>query len=268
MIFNEYKYMEFFSNSKPDLVNPIVRKSVFKIMKSDTSNTTISDKISSILTSFYTDFISENKTAFSIIVIMTVFLLYRYYNKKKLSKNKQSTEQFSVDEQQIINNIMNEQTEHLKLDSQPSFNNLESVNKQHEDINYPPEPIPMNIPDKGIVLTKSISPYPPQFENLNNPEYDYDDVYKNKSRSYYSGTHNPYENAQDTDIVNPMGWSNRFNSDTGAFITNMTNTNKQNINDYQTILDNMEGNLIQGLKLGPANLNNIPEFDPPYSDNV
>jgi hypothetical protein len=259
--------MEFFSNSKPDLVGPKVRKSVYNIMKTDVTNATISDKISLMLTDFYKDYISENKTIFIIVVLIVLFLLYRYYNKEK-QKNKDYTEKFTIDEQNIIDNIMNDQTSHLKLDTQPSFNNLQSVNDQHEDINYPPMPIPLNIPNKGIVYTKNPYTYPSPPTNLNNPNYDYNDVYKNKSRSYYSGTHNPYKNAQDTDIVNPYGWSNRFNTDTGAFITNMTDANNQNIIDYQTVLDNMEGNLIDGLKLGPRHLNDVPEMEPPYSDVV
>ncbi len=263
--------MEFFSNSKPDLVGPKVRKSVYKIMKTDIDNATISDRISSMITNFYKDYISEHKLLFFFAVSIIVFLLYRYYTKEKLKTqvNKEETkEKFTVEEQKIIDDIMINQTSHLKLDTQPSFNRLESVNEQHEDVNYPPMPIALNIPDKGLVYTKNPYAYPTPFKNLNNPDYDYNDVYTKKSRAYYSGTYNPYENAQDTNIVNPFGWSNRFNTDTGAFITGMTDANKQNIIDYQAILDNMEGTLIDGLKLGPQHLNEVPEMEPPYADEV
>jgi large-conductance mechanosensitive channel len=215
--------MEFFSNSKPDLVGPKVRKSVYKIMKTDIDNTTISDRISSMMTNFYKDYISEYKLFFFFVVAMVVFLLYRYYTKERKAKTGEDRqEKFTVEEQKIMDNIMNTQTAHLKLDTQPSFNPLKPVNDQHEDVNYPPDPLAVNLPDKGLIYTKNLyGDYPPQFDNLNKPNYDYNTVYTSPNRSYYSGTHNPYENAQDTNIINPYGWSNRFNTDTGAFINSI-----------------------------------------------
>lgn len=260
--------MDFFSNSKPDLVGPKVKKSVFKIIKMGGNvNSTISDKISSIFESLYKDYISEYKLIFVIIVFIIIFLLYRYYNKEKADKIKKE-EKFSADEQRIINQIMNEQTADIKYDTQPSFNPLYSVNEQQQDnVNYPPEELPVNVPGKGIIFTKNLyNNYPAAYPNLEVPNYDYNAVYKYPSRSYYSGTYDTYKNAQDTNIINPFGWSNNFNSNTGAFVSGMTDANKQNVLDYQTMLDTMEAGLINGLKVGPDHLKDVPEVDPPYAD--
>ncbi len=80
------------------------------------------------------------------------------------------------------------------------------------------------------------------------------------------GTYNTYADAKDTNIVNPYGWSNNFNTTTGSFITGMTDMNRQNVYDYQTILDNMNGNLVDGLGIGPKHLDDVPEMEPPYAD--
>lgn len=262
--------MDFFSNSKPDLVGPKVKKSVFKIIKTGgTINATISDKISSLIESIYKDYISEYKLIVVIMVVIVIFLLYRYYSKDKTAKVKQEEkEKFSPEEERIINQIMNEQTADLKYDKQPSFNPLYSVNEQQKDnVNYPPEPLPINLPGKGIVMTQNpYNNYPAEYQNLNTPIYDYNAVYKYPNRSYYSGTYDTYKGAQDTSIINPFGWSNDFNTNTGAFVSGMTGANRQNVVDYQTMLDTMEANLIDGLRVGPDHLADVPEVDPPYAD--
>lgn len=258
--------MDFYSNSKPDLVGPMVKKSVYKIMKKEIDNNTISDRISKLLTDFYKDYIKEYKLIVFLIIIFVVFLLYRYYNKEEKEEVK---EKFTKEEQKIIDEIFNSQTKHLTYDSQPSFNRLESVNGQQEYVNYPPDPIPINIPDQGIKYTKSLYDYSKQFDNLNNPDYDYNNVYEYPSRSYYTGTYNTYQDAEDTDIVNPYGWSNEFNTNAGKFVSSMTDANRQNIVDYQTIVDNMNGDLQDSLKIGPKYLDETlaPEMDPPYADD-
>ena len=163
---------------------------------------------------------------------------------------------------------MNTQTSHLRYDTQPSFNRLYSVDQQKEPVNYPPSPLPINIPDLGIVYTKDLYGYPKPFPNLNSPNYNYNNVYTNPQLAYYNGTYNTYKNAQDTNIINPLGYPTNFNTSTGDFINHMTNANKQNIVDYQTILDNINGNLVDALKLGPKYLDiNSPELEmePPYA---
>lgn len=252
--------MDFYSNSKPNLIGPKVKNSVNDIVNKNTNNSTISDTISSMLTYFYKNYISDNKFVFITFIIFAIFLLYRYYNKES-----KDVENFTEDEQKIIDEIFNDQTDHLRYDSQPSFNSLLSVNDQSQPVNYPPMPIPVNIPDKGIVHTKNLYEYSKPFETLNNPSYDYNNVYTHPSRSYYTGTYNTYDNAKDTNIINPLGHLNNFNTSTGDFVGQMTDANQQNILDYQTILDNTQGQLVDNLKIGPNNLDEQTDIEPPYA---
>lgn len=258
--------MEFDSTTEPNLIGPRIKKTINKIIKKKSNSNTISDKISNMVTNFYKEYISDHKILVFIFVVSFIILLNRYYSKKNRKNDnvKTNKEAFSEEEQKIFNEIMNIQPSNLRYDTQPTFNVLESVNKQHEPVNYLPDHIPLNMPNKDIVYSKP-------FENLNNPNYDYNNVYTNPSLSYYSGTHDTYKNAQDTDIINPLGWATDFNSSTGNYVNQMTTANKQNLIDYQTLIDNMQAELSGSLKYGPDYLNpdNLePEIEAPYADDV
>lgn len=275
--------MQFYSNSKPNLVGQKIKKSVYKIMKKKSDNITISDKISNMMSSFYNNYIKENKPITFFLLFTIIFLMYRYYNKKRDDEIKKimNNENFRYDgvEDKIMNGILKDQTSHLKYDTQPTVDRLQSVNTQAEKVYYTPDPIRIDLPSTekqgpknedrvNTVYARNIYADPRPFQNLNIPDYNYNNVYLNPQRSYYTGTFNPYENAQDTNIVNPFGFSTKFNTTTGNFIGGMTQANKQNVIDYQSILDNMNANLINSLKLGPKYLDiNSPELEmePPYA---
>lgn len=258
--------MEFYSKSQPNLILPKMKKTVYKIIKKAPNHLTVSEKVSNMMSEYYNSYIEPNKVVIFIALIIVLFLVYRYYNR---TNTKDSVEKFSSDEYNLLKDITDTQTAHLRYDSQPTLNPLLPISIQQEPVYYPPDPLPVNIPDAGTVYTRNIyedpGPYPP----LNMPiDYDYNNVYKNSSRSYYNGTYNTYQNAQDTDIINPYGYLNNFNTSTGDFIGQMTEANNQNLTDYQSILDNTQGNLYDSLKIGPNYLNsNIPEstMDPPYA---
>jgi hypothetical protein len=270
--------MEFYSNSKPDLVGPKIKKTVYNIMKKKSTDSTISDKISNIMSTFYKNYIEQNKLITFFMIISIIFLIYRYYTNKKNGSNKSNEEYINIrkhDEQNVFNEILNNQTAHLRYDSQPSFNKLHSVKQQAEPINYPPNPLPIRLPEKGLIYAKNIYPDPDTFTNLNTPNYNYDNVYQNPTRSYYTGTRNTYENAKDTNIYNHLSgkWSypTNFNTSTGDFVQQMTTANNNNIVSYQTILDNMNNNLTDSLKLGPKYIDiNSPELEmePPYATEI
>jgi len=252
--------MEFYSRSKPNLIAPKLKKTIYKIMKDNSKNKTISEKISNLLYEFYKSYIYENKVLILIIFLIIIFLMYRYYNRKEKFAND--------DDYDVLKDIMGPQTSHLRYDTQPYFNNLKSVEDQQQSVNYPPDPLPVNIPDKGIVYTRNLYDDPDPYPKINTANYDYDNVYKNKSLSYYNGTHNTYNNAQDTNIINPLGYLNNFNTSTGDFVGQMTDENTKNILDYQSILDNNQSALIDSLKVGPVYLdteNYDLEMEPPYA---
>lgn len=259
---------EFYSKSKPSLVVPRIEKTVYKIVKKSSNNKTISEQISHKMYELYQTYIQEHKFLAAIIFSAIVFLIYRYYKTKEDKEGNDKEEGFNSDEYNVYKDIKDYQTSHLRYDTQPHFDRLQSVKDQAEPVNYPPDPLPVNIPGSGIIYRRNIYDDPKPYPYLNTPKYDYNNVYNNKSLSYYNGTYNPYYKAQDTTIPNPLGHLNNFNTSTGDFVTQMTNANTQNILDYQTILDNTQGNLIDNLKVGPQYLNVDelePQIAPPYA---
>jgi len=255
--------MEFYSDSKPNLIGPTMKKIASKIIKMPSQNSTISDKVSNMITIFYNDYIQNNLLITFITLVFIVFLIYSYYAHQK---NKKPKENFRNEEQKIINEIMKEQTEHVMISEQPSVDRLHSVKPQEtEKVNYPPEPIPINIPGKGFIAAQNIYPDPIHFETLNTPNYDYNNVYTNPSRSYYNGTYNTYNGPQDTNIYNPLGFPTDFNSTTGKFVKEMTDANTFNILNYQSILDNAQDNMVNGMRYGPKGIYDVDIMDPPFA---
>ena len=169
-----------------------------------------------------------------------------------------------------MDDIKNTLTKHLMYDTQPSFDRLQSVKGQEEKVYYPPDPLPINI-DGKLVYTRNLYKDPNRFPILNTSKYNYNNVYTDPSLSYYTGTSNVYKNAQDTNIINPLGFSNKFNTTTGNFVNQMTDKNKQNILNYQTVIDNKNINLTNSLTQQPLNTNCtygvtnlLPQLTPPY----
>jgi len=242
--------MYFYSNSKPDLVLPSIKKTVFKIVNKPVVNNTLSDKIVNMAGGFYQKYVGDNTIVVIIVLAVVVLLLWRYYQGKNSSNE-------TFDDLKLMQEL-DSQTDHLKYDTQPSFNNLQSVNSQAQKVNYIVDPVPPLNTGQGLVYDNALYPYSQPNENLNNPNYNYSDVYANPA-SYYSGTLNTYSKAQDTNITNPLGFSNDFNGTTGSFVTGMTKANEQNIVDYQQVMDNMNEQLTTSI--GPDGLN-LTDYEP------
>ncbi len=265
--------MEFFSENKPDLIGPKMKRTVNNIMQKPATGYTVSDKVSQSITWLYTNYIKPNKITTIFILSMIIFLTYRYYNKKareEKEKQKQKVEKFSGEDTRLFDEI-SEQTAHLRFDTQPTLNPIEPIYKQQEPVNYPPEPLPINIPGVGTTYKKNLYDYSRPYQPINTFNYDYDNVYKHPHRTYYTGTLNTYANAQDTDLINALGFPTDFNTTTGNFVGQMTDFNTQNVTDYQTIIDNMNANLVDSMKIGPKFLDsNTPDFqiEPPYADQI
>lgn len=266
--------MDFYSGKQPNLIGPIMKSTVCKIMQKPAVNNTVSDKITTYLSELYKDYIADNKIIILIIVIFVAFLVYRYYNAKTKTKkisNVDSKEFFSSEAQKrknLLEELQDYQISHLKYDNPPAMNPLDSPDDDKDDIYYPPDPLPINIPGTGFVYTRNIYDQPKPYTSFNHVDYDYNNVYTNPSRSYYSGTYDTYQNARDTNIINPYDWSNNFNTNTGNFVSPMANMNNQVTADYQSILDNTNANLVNALKLGPKFIDlNKPDYEmePPYA---
>ncbi|QKF93834.1 hypothetical protein QKU48_gp0376 [Fadolivirus algeromassiliense] len=261
--------MDFYSGKQPNLIGPIMKSTMCKVIKKPTINNTVSDKVSSYVSDLYKDYIIDNKIAIFILLIFVAFLVYRYYNKNETKKIKPK-ESFTNEDANLINEIKFYQTKHLQHDNPPKMNPTEPPSEQENDVFYPPDPLPINIPGNGLVFSRDIYNNTNKFPQFNNTPYDHNNVYNYPTNTYFEGTYNTYQNAQDTNIMNPYNWSNSFNTNSGAFVSPMTNLNMQNMVDYQTILDNTNNNLTNALKLGPKFIDtNKPEYDmePPYAQD-
>lgn len=250
--------MEFYSKSKPNLILPQIEKTVYKIVKKASTNTTISEKITDHIYNLYKMYVEEHKVITFIILAATVFLIYRYYKNiedKEINKDKESFTSDNYDQQFVSQDltqnphpyqdqsqikIQTDLVDSLRYDTQPHFDRLHSVRDQAQHVNYPPDPLPINLPNQGIVYKRSIYPEPNVSDGLylNSPNYNYNNVYEQPTRSYYTGVYNTYDKAQDTTIQNPLGFRTDFNSSTGDFVRQMTDANSNNLTDYQTVLDN------------------------------
>jgi hypothetical protein len=268
--------MDFFSGKNPDLIGPTMKLTLNDIMnRPKVNNSTISEKIMLSLSDFYNDYISDNMFSIICIIILIICLVYRYYNKKE---DKLNTEPFVISKQKdtnLLEELKNYDFEEAEYDAKHIagdnpydghlyMNPIESIDKQANktQVVYPPDKMPVNMVN-GKVFVRNLYDNPVEDEPLNAPDYDYNNVYKNKSRSYYSGAYNTYENAVDTKIINPYDWSNKFNTTSGKFVGEMTNKNSQNLINYQTIIDNTDSNLINGSN---GNIKFMPEFEKPYEE--
>ena len=132
--------MEYYSNKHPDLIGPIMKSTVNKIIKKPTINNTISDKISQYISQFYNKYIAENKLTIFIIVMIIGFLIYRYNNKNDNKNNKKNLDIDNIDQYlALISNNKpqnNDMTNRYILDNninQNMSNNISYAEKDMED---------------------------------------------------------------------------------------------------------------------------------------
>lgn len=251
------------SQGQPNLLGDKMQSTIYKITKIKSNNSTISDQISNSMSNFYETYIQENKVIALIIIAIIAFFVYRYYDKQQKEE-----ENFSSQDYNMLKDVIPMQTAHLRYDTQPTLNPLYSVDSQKEKVYYPPDPLPVNIPNLGMMYTRNLYGEPNSFTPMiNTDNHDYNNVYKNNSRSYYTGTYNPYEGAQDSNIPNALGYPVDFNSTTGDFVGGMVDSNRKNIVDYQTILEGMNQNIANNLGVGPKYLgcNTKSKMEPPYA---
>jgi hypothetical protein len=131
-------------------------------------------------------------------------------------------------------------------------------------ISYPPDPYRVISNNDNNINTSFMQnldgDYYKNYINPNN-NLNVNDKYVNTtSVNNYNGTYNSYLNAQDTQLQNPIGLPTDFNSTTGNFVGKMTDMNKQNILDYNDILNNTNRDLLKNIN------NNAFKVDPPYND--
>jgi hypothetical protein len=286
--------MDFYSNSKPNLISSKIRNKV-KLMtykspkiKSNLNNV---NNIKSIFNDFlyylYSSYIKPNKEILFIIIASCLFLWYRCQVSKKEKEDlkiDELLEEFNNEDnaqknynfiecgkEPSVNDIMrniSRQTMHMRSDigNQPSMNPSIPVKDQYvEQVNYMPDNVPINIDGSGPRILNM--PTSEAYHNLISPSMKHNAGINDVSRQYYTGIHNSYQNQLDTDIINPLGFPNNFNSTTDEYVDKNVNLNKQNLIDYSQILYNTNQNLTNSLGIGPNNLNIDTDMTPPYITN-
>lgn len=224
--------MNFNIDSKqPNLVTNDVEIAYDELLVKNTTGMTISEKITDQIYELYIAYVYEHKFVVFCLVFAVVFLIYRYYKNKEEKQDKQENYVDSYE----MKNLVDCQRNKLYYNEQPYINNLRSVDdQQKERVNYPPMSIPMNLnpnDNRGygynIVNTKNMYPDPASYDIIKTPQNLY-----GSGVDYYSGINNTYLDAQDTDLINSMGYPNNFNTSTGDFISGFTDKNRQNMIDY------------------------------------
>ena len=247
---------------------------IHNILKSQKVN---NNTVGNFFKNLYDSHIRPNLFVILVVIIIILLLLIRYVTYKKQKKINSINENYEVTNgvrkygnpsenikgyDDLFNELSFDQIKHLIKSEQPSVDPTKSVDNQNKEYtNYPPEKLPINLNDgNGITLKKNIYPDPPNFENLNTPNYNYEAAHYNP-RAYYHGTYNTYRNSVDTVIPNPIGLPVNFNTSTEQFVKYATDENNNNVNMYQSILDNKEYNMTNNFYNGRSDR----VIDPPYT---
>jgi cbb3-type cytochrome oxidase subunit 3 len=241
--------MEFYSDSRPNLIGPKIKMQLHNILKSQSvsSNQHESYFIKGCKY-IYDSYMKNNLVIIFIVLIIIILLTIRYFNYKKQKhngNNNHNNGNITENYDNLLNELSFEQLKHIVRSDEPSVDPTKSVERQDKEyVNYPPTPLPINLQnsENSIVYKQNIYPDPPDFENLNTPNYNYEAVHYNP-RAYYHGTHNTYKNSVDTNIPNPIGLPVNFNSSTEKFVKYAVDANNDNIDNYQSILDNKDYNM-------------------------
>lgn len=189
--------MDFYSGKQPNLIGPIMKSTVCKVMKRPVINNTVSDKVTTYAYNLYGGYISENKLIIFILLVFIAFLIYRYYNKKTTPKIKKES---SLTEENInlINQIKSYQNKNLAMTAQLEMTKHEYEHEQDSEL----DSLPTNMPETSPMYGKQ-----KQITESNTAAYDYN-------------------------IQNPLGWSNNVNSNMQNVMEFQTrNNNINNLTD-------------------------------------
>jgi hypothetical protein len=221
--------MEFFSNSKPDLINKKTIRTMEKmlVMVEPIKEPTVIDSFCS----FYNNYISPNLFVLILLIIFCLFLTYKYFLK-----------QSKEDELE---------------DFRPAFNPTLPTEEQNSFVHYLPDDIPLNVADR-VVIRSEIEPpsLPPAvLPDIPKPWY---------SREINTGLENSYEYQPDHIIPHPYDWPNNFVSSTSESVDYMTDKNKKNFNDLAQKIFNDQDKMINTKIYANTN---YCEYNPSFYQN-
>lgn len=263
-----YKF-EYFSNTKPNIINPNIQSNFEDILKTTSKSYDTVD----YLGSFYEDFIKPNLFVLIMLLLIGLFLLYKYLDKQERNDNKKEYEDYkNIGEVDKLLNINKEKLESNleKLSSEknqnilipelykesdyksfrPTFNPSLPIDRQQSFTNYLPDNIAVKYNNEFInnnqlnppkVVRKEYIPF------LHNPE----------NRESILGLNNSYENSKDSSIINSLGYPMDYNRTTSNAIEFATELNRNNIDIMDKYNNNVNNSLLNYK-------NNKYEIDMPF----
>lgn len=111
-----------FSGKQPNLIGPVMKSTVFNVMKTQNGGCTISEKAIGYISNFYNNYVADNIFIIALILAFVMFLVYRY----NYVKNKEKFD-YALQLNDTISNTKNlykevtDQTQQLLFDYYPSF---------------------------------------------------------------------------------------------------------------------------------------------------
>lgn len=208
---------------------------------------------------FYDNFIQPNTTTISIITILIIFLIIKYYISKVQKENiKIKKEQFSNIDDELDLLIDDHHTDNYHINNQQHTFNPYNPQNNKDIIQHPQMPLRLNddlvVPSNHSIANHNMMPA----GNIN----------QHGNRDYMIGMNNPYQGAEDTQILNPYGWNNDFNTSTNRF----TSDNAY-MNNYMQHQMDENNHLLRELMYGnnynmPNNMNFLQNIEPPYEDVI
>jgi hypothetical protein len=192
----------FFSNSKPNLINNKIKKNMEKLFSNSIKKG--GDK-QNALSSFYENCIKHNLFAIIIIIVLLLFLICKYKSKNKNKKHK------------------------IREEFLPTFNSYYPVNMQNPYVNYLPDTVPQLVGNKYKTYNDI---HPPKKYTKKYPPI------PNKIREYdlYTGIQNTYKNSKDPVLPNALGLPSNYNTTTEKAMEFMTSKNRENLDNMTNIL--------------------------------
>ena len=164
-----------YSRTQPNLISSKIKKDISKALskQANSSNLYVNDNLTNCLTYLYNNYIKPNKILICLLLSLALMLYYKYHQKQKkdietLEMNKVLLEELEQDDKSL-----------------PTLNPLYPTSQQNINTNYLPNMLPMNIDNNGLTMIQK----PTQYEttsDLIEPNYNYDNVYQNQDRQYYT----------------------------------------------------------------------------------
>lgn len=250
--------MEFYSGKQPNLIGPIMKDTMDKIINNTNPNPTISDKVNNLVSGFYNDYIAPHLILIIIIIIIAGWLIYRYFNKKHKSEQYENQSIQFDDTEKINTNLLQELEKYANKNMENEtirMNPMLTPEDNGVEMNYVADEIPLRfVPGQNLIQPPKPYVQPdPRFNTI-----PYDPSRFADTRLVTAGTVDTYAGVKDTDMVSPYGWDTNFNKTSGSYVSGMVDLNNQALSDLDMIRDTNQQNM-------ESNKTYIPQFIPPYS---